>query len=50
LLEDRDSVWRLRNSGFKHLGHDIRVRLRDGGVAGMDNFGADLTFFPAYPK
>ena len=33
---------------MKHRDHDIRVRLRGDAVVMMDNFGADLTFFPPY--
>ncbi|MFO8006136.1 MAG: hypothetical protein R6V05_00205 [Candidatus Brocadiia bacterium] len=32
-----------------HENHDIRVRLRGDAVVAMDNFGADLTFFPPLP-
>ncbi len=31
-----------------HRTRDIRVRLRGDAVAAMDNFGADLTFFPPF--
>ena len=33
---------------LKHRLHDIRIRLRGDQVTAMDNFGADLTYFPAY--
>jgi len=33
---------------LKHDAHDIRVRLHGDQVAGMDHFGADLTFFENY--
>ncbi len=31
---------------LKHDAHDIRVRLQGDSVGAMDNFGAELTFFP----
>jgi len=35
-----------RDITLHHRARDIRVRLRGDAVAAMDNFGADLTFFP----
>jgi hypothetical protein len=32
---------------LSHRSRDIRVRMRGDSVEAMDNFGADLTFFPA---
>ena len=33
---------------LNHRTRQIRVRLRGDAVVGMDNFGADLTFFPPF--
>ena len=36
-----------REIQMQHLTRNIRVRLRGDSVVAMDNFGADLTYFPA---